>query len=217
MPCDFGSGWEALTRQFYTWEIRGRGWQVWDRPVALEPPFRPFFGHFLSGPPDAIPDDGRKPTVLSSFFDRLAPQGGGPPPLPLPAEEEPAPHYIEDDAPILEIQVALPSDTKITKDAAGQFLVSLGHVSRPVSFEVVGTAELVIVQMACAESGRRQIREQLQAYFPEAILTERDGYLRALWDETGNRESAAVDFGLSKEFMRRSVCTNGSSLIPWPA
>ena len=56
--------------------------------------------------------------------------------------------------------------------------------------------------MVCAEPDRRQIREQLQAYFPEAILAERDGYLRALWDETGNRESVAVDFGLSKEFMR---------------
>ncbi len=42
----------------------------------------------------------------------------------------------------------------------------------------------------------------MQAYFPDAILTERDGYLSALWDDTGARETVAVDFGLSKEFMR---------------
>jgi hypothetical protein len=33
---------EQLTAAFYEWEIRGRGWQVWPYPVALEPPFRPF-------------------------------------------------------------------------------------------------------------------------------------------------------------------------------
>ena len=31
----------ALTEGFYAWEVRGRGWDVYDFPVALEPPFRP--------------------------------------------------------------------------------------------------------------------------------------------------------------------------------
>ena len=61
---------------------------------------------------------------------------------------------------------------------------------------------MIAVQLACARPDRRQVREQLQAYFPEAILTERNGYFRSLWDEIGNRESVVVDFGLSKEFMR---------------
>jgi len=61
---------------------------------------------------------------------------------------------------------------------------------------------VIAVQLACARPDRRQVREQLQAYFPEAILTERNGYFRSLWDEIGNRESVVVDFGLSKEFMR---------------
>src|ERR1041385_6062943 len=61
---------ERLTRQFYVWEQRGRGWQVWPYPVALEPPFRPFFYHYC---PPALPpvDDGRKPTFLSSLVDRF--------------------------------------------------------------------------------------------------------------------------------------------------
>ena len=29
---------ERLTAQFYKWERRGRGWQVWEYPVELEPP-----------------------------------------------------------------------------------------------------------------------------------------------------------------------------------
>jgi predicted DNA-binding transcriptional regulator AlpA len=200
MACDSFSSDEALTRQFYDWETRGRGWQVFNQPVDLEPPFRPFFGHFISGA--AVADDGRRPTALSSFIDRLTSRGNNPPPLPVPEESEPDPHYIEDDAPLLEIQVALPPETKITKDVAGQFLLSLGHGSRPVSFEIVGTSESIVVQMACARPDRKQVREQLQAYFPDGILTERDGYLRALWSETGSRETVAVDFGLSNEFMR---------------
>ncbi|HTR35843.1 MAG TPA: type IV secretion system DNA-binding domain-containing protein [Bryobacteraceae bacterium] len=80
--------------------------------------------------------------------------------------------------------------------------MSLGQVSRPVSFELVGTAEATIVQLAAAVSDSRQVREQLQAYFPEALLAESRGYLDALWDITGNKATAMVEFGLSKEFMR---------------
>jgi hypothetical protein len=31
----------ALTERFYDWELRGRGWQVWNYAVDLEPAFRP--------------------------------------------------------------------------------------------------------------------------------------------------------------------------------
>lgn len=37
---------EYLTFQFYAWEKRGRGWNLFDQPVELEPEFVPFFGHF---------------------------------------------------------------------------------------------------------------------------------------------------------------------------
>ena len=200
MPCGPESAAEALTRQFYGWEKRGRGWQVWGAPVALEPPFRPFYGHFLSGTAAPGGDDGRKPTALSALFDRLKP----PAPLPpqIPVEEDPEPDYVMYDEPVVEIQTALPSDIKISKDAVGQFFLSLGHVSRPVGFEIVGTPESVIVQMACGRADRRQVAEQLQSYFPDILLSELDGYLRGLWRDRGGRETAVVDFGLSKDFMR---------------
>ena len=47
---------ERLTAQFYDWERRGRGWQLWSYPVELEPPFRPFFGHYVDfWPPSMMP------------------------------------------------------------------------------------------------------------------------------------------------------------------
>jgi hypothetical protein len=36
---------EQLSEQFYQWETRGRGWQVFEEPVHPEPPFVPFHGH----------------------------------------------------------------------------------------------------------------------------------------------------------------------------
>jgi predicted DNA-binding transcriptional regulator AlpA len=207
MACESFSSGEALTRQFYEWEMRGRGWQVWERPVALEPPFRPFFGHFLSVNQAPATDDGRKPTFLSNLVDGLfkgrnTGSGG----TTISDDIEPSPTCIEDHTPLVEMQAVLPPETKITKDAAGQFLMSLGDVSRPASFEIVGTSDSVLVQLASAPRDERQMREQLQAYFPETLLSERKGYLDAVWDQTGRKGTAVVEYGLSKEFMRPLRC-----------
>jgi hypothetical protein len=45
---------EQLSEQFRRWEMRGRGWQVFDEPVHPEPPFVPFHGHYL--PESAVAD-----------------------------------------------------------------------------------------------------------------------------------------------------------------
>jgi excisionase family DNA binding protein len=122
--------------------------------------------------------------------------------LPIHEDREPEILYITDRTPVVEVQVVLPPDTKITKDAASQFVMSVGHLSWPASFEIIGTSESIIVQLAASPWDRQHLREQLQAYFPEGLLSERGGYLEALWDRTGRKETAAVEFGLSKEFMR---------------
>ena len=56
---------EKLTTDFYEWERRGRGWDVWPFPVELEPPFVPFYYHYVQR--NASLDDGRKPTFLSKI------------------------------------------------------------------------------------------------------------------------------------------------------
>ena len=214
MPCN--SSGEALTRQFYEWEMRGRGWQVWDRPVALEPPFRPFFGHFVPGTPGAVADDGRKPTFLSNLVDGFSKRRGYAGGLsPLRTTVEPAPTYMEDRTALVEVQAVLPPETKITKDAAGQFLMSLGDVSRPASFEIIGTSDSILVQLASAPRDHRQMREQLQAYFPEALLSERKGYLEALWDQTGARVPPSSNTGSRKSSCDRCAVSSASIPIPW--
>ena len=60
---------EWLTTQFYLWEKRGRGWQLWPYSVELEPPFEPFMFHSIPTGPGV--DDARKPTLLSSLLERI--------------------------------------------------------------------------------------------------------------------------------------------------
>jgi len=161
-------------------------------------------------------DDGRKASGLSAFFDRMeiAERAAS-----ATCVFGRAGANILAEVPMAEIQTArLPADTKTTKDAAGQFLLSLGHVSRPVSFEGVGTAtEILCNSPARQPTAARFGRAQLQAYFPDAILAERDGYLQSLWDDRGNFETALIDFGLSKEFMRTAPTYDRFDPIRWQA
>jgi predicted DNA-binding transcriptional regulator AlpA len=194
---------EALTRQFYAWEMRGRGWVVFPQPITLEPPFRPFFGHYAAPSAGVSYDDGKKPTVLSSLFERLKSRRMNEPPSFLfPDEQEPEPEFSECRAPISELQIALPPEMKTTKEAADQFLLSTGHLSRPLSFELVGTSDSVVVQIACATADRLPVREQLHAYFPAATVSDSHEFLSSLWEESSKCERAIVDFGLAREFMR---------------
>jgi len=196
---------ELLTAQFYDWEHRGRGWQVWGYPVELEPPFRPFLFHYAT---PAAPgyDDARKPTVVGAFFEKLRDKlihpmqtPGYEPPLDNP--EEPEPEVFYDDARLFEIKISLPPALKVSRESAEQFLLGLPHHLRPVSFEIIGLADSIAVQLVCRESDRVDVHQQLQGHFPELVLSEQEGYLEGLWDAGGLKETAIVDFGLSREFM----------------
>ena len=116
---------EILTDQFRRWESRGRGWRVFDEPVAPEPPFMPFDGHFLPDTP--VIDDGRRDTVLSSFVrnlsNKLRTDSPVPPIIPtVEAKPEPQP-LIRDN--LIEFQVALPVKLDVSAEAFQQFISNL--------------------------------------------------------------------------------------------
>src|SRR5688572_24447548 len=97
---------EQLSEQFYQWELRGRGWEVFDRPVSPEPPFRPFIGHYLPGQPPI--DDGRRPSFLSSIVRKIAQQlADQPTPVPIAGkpDEEPEPEELIRD-PLIELRTS---------------------------------------------------------------------------------------------------------------
>lgn len=194
---------DRLLYHFYSWEHRGRGWMLYDAPVELEPPFRPFLWEEVS-PPQAV-DDGRHPTFLSRLVDLISTGSvSGRKQADPPVEEEieePDPEVLEETPPLVEIEIAIPTGLKIAKDTWLRFLRSLHHCHDPLAFEIVGTAERVTVQVVCSEDDFPGVQPQLEVHFPDCSFSEESDTLRGLWDGDSRHYSVIVDFGLSDEFM----------------
>jgi len=189
---------EQFSEQFRRWELRGRGWQVFDEPVHPEPPFVPFRGHFLPEAP--VIDDGRRPTVLSSLFRKLTSPRRETPPVIPEQEEEPEPTPLVRGS-LIEFQASLPNELDIPKEAFEQFLLNLSLCREPIAFELLGTHKKVTAQFASATEDASLLRRQLQAHFPEAVFVTREGGLEKAWDTSTGDEVLVVEFGLAHEFM----------------
>ena len=197
---------EMLTRQFYDWELRGRGWRVCSYPVELEPPFRGIY--FYDSVPEVVTDDGRIPTFFSRLFG--GDESGRKSQKPDFTESEYLARIEEMDEPPVcgyyeeefhELQIILPKDRKIAKPFVDQLVTSASFCTNPISFEIVGTAGEIIVQMAATERDLPLLRQQLVAYFPDARFQEiQDSFLEYSWEDADG-DSQIVDFGLSNEFM----------------
>jgi len=193
---------EQLTANFYRWEKRGRGWQFWQDVVDLEPAFEPFFHYPIPFQPGV--DDGRRPTFLSSLVEKLRKCLTGTDKPEQTFEEfpldEPEPSLFEDSSALNEITISLSAKQKISTDYVEQFLLNLCCCSLPLSFEIVGTSQSSTVQFVCREPDLLQVRQQLNAYFPDAVLYKEGQTLDKFWDS--DKKTVVVDFGLSQEFMR---------------
>ena len=184
---------EQLSEQFYKWESRGRGWQVFGEPVAPEPPFQFFRGYRL---PDAsVVDDGRKPTFLSSLFRKPTP-----PPVVEEVEEEPEPTPLVRDS-LVEFQASLPAKLDISKESFDQFFHNLALCREPIAFELLGIHKRVLAQFAASVSDASPVRRQLVAHFPDVQFRQLEGALDKAWDDSTGDEAFAVEFGLEREFM----------------
>jgi hypothetical protein len=189
---------EQLSQQFYRWEQRGRGWQVFPEPVTPEPPFRPFNGY--QQPPQT--DDTSRPSAISSFLNRLgrglSTESENPPEPPEP-EEEPEPDILVRDS-LVELKTSLPAKLDISKDAFEHFLFTLSHCQQPIAFELLGTEGRVVAQFAATEADAPLLRRQLGAHFPEATFIPTQDTLKNAWIESSGDEMFAIEFGLEKEF-----------------
>lgn len=194
---------EALTRCFYQWERRGRGWNVYDYPVELEPPLVPLF--FADDQP--ITDDGRQET----FFSRLL--GGSHQEQAIVDHNlriaEYRQYLAEMDEPdycsyygqeFTEHRLVFPNDFDATRTIAENLLLSFSYATAPIAFEVIGTEQEVIIQIASSIEDRSDVSQQIRSHLPGCYLTETTGFLEDTW-LNGDDESLIVDFGLSNEFM----------------
>src|SRR5688500_5338722 len=117
---------DDLTDQFYTWEVRGRGWDIFEAPVSLEPRSRPFEGY--SRPLSHPRDDGRTHTASSGFFGRLRQQITTPAESRSLSEQTPEPELeLRETAELLEMQLSLPLSRSVPPLQLESFI---RHVSR---------------------------------------------------------------------------------------
>jgi type IV secretion system coupling TraD/TrwB family protein/type IV secretory system conjugative DNA transfer VirD4/TraG family protein len=192
---------DAITRNFYAWELRGRGWQAYTRTVCLEPPFRPFLGHVL--PRRRASDEGKIETKASSFAGWFFKREGDSGRRSEPEEEaflEPEPEIFRAPYPLSEIVVSLPPGAAVSPGVTENLLVALAAARFPLAFEVVGLRESVRVGVACRAPDRERVSGFLKAHFPEAIVGESPEPLRAAW-RSARGVSVALEFGLAREFM----------------
>jgi Type IV secretion-system coupling protein DNA-binding domain len=191
---------EQLTKQFYEWELRGRGGNSYDLPILPEPPFAEFAGHYL--PSLTIGDDGRRDTVLSRFADAIRVDQGDAIDQQAESTEsrqsEPIPFERQD---VTEIVLALPHGATVRRDAVEELLFNLSACNEPIAFEIIASAESVRVQFATGLSDAELVKQQVQAYFPACVVTLRINHLANEWRALSAYESSILEFGLEREFM----------------
>lgn len=205
---------ELISAQFYAWEKRGRGWQLWNYPVELEPPFEAFPGYYLP-----TTDDGRKPTALSSFVEKI--HGKHAPQEPeincdalLDYYDHAVPALFFDESQLREIQIVLPTKSSINREVSERFLLSLRTANLPVSFEILGLSDAIVMQFVCRETDLALLRLNLRAYFHDFRFLETNNFLNGNWSQFASAGNAPVivDFGLSHEFVIPLQATNSSSI-----
>ena len=195
---------ERITASFYAWEVRGRGWQLANYPVELEPPFRRCCMLPELAQASVPIDDGKRPTFLSSLADGvrglLVPESPASD-LAITDEpfEEPEPFPAVDGGPLVALRVQVAADFQSSPDIATHLLQALSASLQPISVEFVGSPDGVVMQIVCRETDKEHVIGSLSGYVPEASILEQPDALSEQWQEE-DAESVVIDFGLFDEF-----------------
>lgn len=203
---------EIITRSFYAWETRGRGWELAAYPVALEPPFRRCFVlPDLAAEPGII-DDGKRPTFISALIEGVKGAIRPPPRVTEAPEpfEEPAPYRIGERDALVTFRLLVPEDYAAEPETMVRLLSAWRTAYKPIALELVGGNHGVQMQIVCAAIDAEHVAGQVGALAPEASLVEDEDLCAKEWD-TGAAQ-VAVDFGLSHEFFLPLALPSARSL-----
>lgn len=201
---------EYFTERFYAWEYRGRGWHLCDGPIELEPPYIPYV---RIPPKQQYIDDGKRHTWVSKaieyFKDSKEPHQDDTVELdyetllPFAFEEEPA---------LIALQVKTPRERKITPERVKALLTMLSYADAPISFEIIGTAQEIVVQFVCHVRHAPLVHSNVTAYFPELTIAENDTYLYNIFNP--DIPIYLTDFGLQEEFIRPLAVSKNYAIDP---
>lgn len=189
---------DDLYSELESWDCRARGYQVWNYPVELAPYYEPLLAALRQEQTSL--DDGKKPSIWSSLFGCDAPQPDQKSSTRSSGSSQPRTFRARKD--LIEMQLVLPEGFVIRSSFAAEFLTALHNLSHPVSFELIGLPEGIVVQVTCAPHDRSVILENLRAYFPEVVVRENRAFLATQWRAQSGYASF-VDFGLSEFTFRQ--------------
>ena len=184
-----------LTHDFYEWERRGRGWDLYPSPVHLEPCFKiPDFQYKRR----SVPDDGRTETWLSSIF---APKRQEPPPPEAKAAEEVLPEPFSWSGELVELAVLVPPAADIPLGATVAWLESCTHLAEPIAIELLGFDNTVEFRVACGDADADLVASALRIAAPEVAVYETNASLKDHWVTGDRSDFSCLEFGLGHEFM----------------
>ena len=201
---------ELLTNAFYEWEIRGRGWILYDIPVELEPPFHPYFGAYREKP---YVDDGRRPGFFQSLKELFLPRKEDV----SPEDEELYPlelfPFDDEGEDIYLLKLYIPKDHEITPLHSEQLLVVLAKSTYPISFEITGTKSDIRFQLALRACDAELVRRYVESFWPGVTtILEKEEKGDIIQD---GKLFLAMDFGLAEEFMRPIQTLPGLKFDPY--
>lgn len=152
-------------------EYRHRGYYHFDTPIDIEVPYIPFrYTPYTNTP---VIDDGRVPSLFKTVTHLLFP--------PEKKEEELSqeltevtPRFLtsEDTPNLIGILISFPKGTEIIPSRNIEFLNMLSFTETPISFEIIGKADDIKIQIVCSEFDNERLYSLLKAYFPTAILSD---------------------------------------------
>lgn len=183
-----------LQAAFEEWNHRGRGYEVWPTTVRCEPRFLPFLGERPSG--QRI-DDGRKPGLI----ERL--QSASSSPASESADDVPDRRLVPPpprvSSGLSELQLVLPFGFSVRTAFAKALIAHLHNLAFPISFELIGLFEGIVIQLACSDADSPEIIQSLHAYFPEVAIKKHRDFLSSCW--VGQKGSdSIIDFGLAEPY-----------------
>ena len=206
---------EQLAEAYCRWEIRGRGWQMWDEPVALEPAYEHFAPQVAKS---EVADDGRISTFLSRAVSSLQQLlAGGPSQaaqslsVDPPGASDALPNGFRRDRACIEWRLNLSPTLPESYVATQQLLLSLSHSSAPLAVEFLGAAGKVTVQWVTDPDDAELFQQQWSSHLPDVGLVRESDVLKTHWGDDHQHHALIVEFGLSRSFMRPLACDPSNS------
>jgi excisionase family DNA binding protein len=188
---------EQFAENFSRWELSGRGWQIFDYEVELEPAFSEFASFQKIVSPV---DDGRVSSLFGRLFstDRNSNR--------LSGGEVSANDFVQiQPQPKLSVRttsfrIYLPGELKMSPEQTEQLLLNLAASASFIGFEIIGTECEIILQISCPAHESKAVLSHLESHLPNVDWRETKDALTKNLHLTQTNESVTVDFGLGREW-----------------